>query len=160
MNKHAVIAMHDIIPGEMQCAAFVCTSERVRNEFARVFPDLDAAPPDTTHKLLVCITFQRTSVDLVSQGPAAEEDKRANGERFLSVASLVCASLRGRGHWADMADPATGYPVLGTRGGHTHNDLETVERFLHYPSTLVGSCCVTDHPSNDLCFLLFRDFAH
>lgn len=144
-------------------------SLRARAELRRVFPQ---CPADESNGLRAVLTVQRTRVDLgeaggrwrdgnppcdasrqrrdvlfvVARGLEAEEDKRRAGERFIRVAKGAVDAVRAQGYWADIADPATGYPIIGERGGETHNDLETLQRHLRYRSVQVGSCCVLEHP--------------
>lgn len=112
-------------------------------EVARLFPALRLSDE---HGLWVVFILQRTSHDLLSREEAAEREKDAKFERFFAGGKLFAAAMQRQGYWADMTDPATGYPLLTERGGFTHCDLDYVQALLHYPGTQVGGCCVMSHP--------------
>ena len=114
---------------------------RRRHEIEAVFPELHGG-----EELFAIFVMQRTQHDLVARGDGPEREKDQCCERFLRFGKVVCTRLRRRGFWADLSDPATGYPIIGDRGGQTHNDLDLVESLLRYPGTQVGACCVVTHP--------------
>ncbi len=120
------------------------TSARLRQELNGVFPEL--ADCGSALELYAVVTVQECHYDLVSRSQGAEREKNSHCERFLTWGRAVAEAVRGAGGWADMPDPATGYPVLGRRGGLAHNELECVQRVLKFSSTQVGSCCVLEHP--------------
>jgi len=59
---------------------------------------------------------------------------------------LVSKAIRDKGFWADLADPASGYPVLGERGGMAYSDIDGIAVLLPYDQQQVGGCGVVSHP--------------
>eukprot|EP01114_Cavostelium_apophysatum_P018263 TRINITY_DN5616_c0_g1_i2.p1 TRINITY_DN5616_c0_g1~~TRINITY_DN5616_c0_g1_i2.p1 ORF type:complete len:114 (+),score=23.99 TRINITY_DN5616_c0_g1_i2:174-515(+) len=57
----------------------------------------------------------------------ADEERTRLGEKFIKIASSACNSLKKQGYWADLADPFSGLPFLGSRGSTPFYDLEFVE---------------------------------
>jgi hypothetical protein len=115
-------------------------------EIEGVFPDLFFGDGGKCRHLHAIITMQESAFDLVSRSPGAEREKESHCERFLRWARVIVHVVRMAGFWGDMPDPATGYPVLGRRGGFVHNELDCVLTSLKYSASQVGSCCVLEHP--------------
>jgi hypothetical protein len=91
-------------------------------------------------------TFQRCQWDLVGTGPHVEAEKDEKLVNFYHWAVTVCHRLRRQGYWADLTDPASGYPVLGQRGSSIYPDAHGANRLLAYDLMNTGCCSVLLHP--------------
>ncbi|KNC79502.1 hypothetical protein SARC_08108 [Sphaeroforma arctica JP610] len=114
--------------------------QRMRKEMPNVFPGVDFKG------LLIIPTFQRTDLDLTSIGPAIEEVKDDCLEKFHRWGSAVCNAIVERGYWADLADPATGYPMLGEPGTSFYPEVIGAQTLLGYDMILTGCCQMLCHP--------------
>lgn len=119
------------------------SSARQRRDVEGVFPD---GRLGDASELIVVVTMQESRFDLVSRSPEAEAEKDRHCERFFRFARVVARISQLEGCWCDFPDPATGYPVLGARGGLVHNELDCAQTALKFPVTQVGACCVLEHP--------------
>jgi hypothetical protein len=131
--------------GPLNLDVFVAPVEsaRLRRELEGIFPEM---PQQSQQQVFAVVTMQETSFDLVSRSPGAEEEKNRFCDRFFRWARVVALSARSEGCWSDFPDPATGYPVLGQRGGLMHNELDCVQTVLKFPVNQAGGCCVLEHP--------------
>ncbi|KAL2912480.1 hypothetical protein HK105_208052 [Polyrhizophydium stewartii] len=122
-------------------------------EIALVFPGLvkrRAGEMETLKgelkDLLVVPTFQESVYDLVGITPATNWERDVLLEYFLAFGKLFCGWLHERGFWADMTDPASGFPVYSDRGTSLYPDVDGCARLLRYATHLAGCCRVLDHP--------------
>ncbi|KAJ1650182.1 hypothetical protein IWQ61_008949 [Dispira simplex] len=97
-------------------------------------------------EVLIVPTFQKSRHSLVTIGPEIEEEKDEMLETFLVWANIVRNSLVKAGHWADMTDPASGYPVHSSRGPSYFSDVAACQYLLKYPVMTTGCCNVLVHP--------------
>ncbi|KAJ3282384.1 hypothetical protein HDU76_008718, partial [Blyttiomyces sp. JEL0837] len=65
---------------------------------------------------------------------------------FYAWGKRVCDCIHSNGHWSDMTDPASGYPMFTPRGTSLYPDVDGAVRLLRYSTTLVGCCKVLSHP--------------
>ncbi|KJE92417.1 hypothetical protein CAOG_03394 [Capsaspora owczarzaki ATCC 30864] len=127
-------------PPPMEVSVHACPTYMF-SEVQRVFPQ-----PLERERLLILPVILRSTNDLVGMGPAVEAEKDALLEIFMSWASRVCELLGERGHWADMTDPCSGYPVYGERGASCYPDVLANELLLKYPVINTGCCKIMSHP--------------
>ncbi|KAJ1961021.1 hypothetical protein IWQ62_004010 [Dispira parvispora] len=97
-------------------------------------------------KVLIVPTFQKSRHSLVAIGPEIEEEKDEMLETFLAWANNVRDALVKAGHWADMTDPSSGYPVHSPRGPSYFSDVAACQYLLKYPVMTTGCCNVLTHP--------------
>eukprot|EP00471_Norrisiella_sphaerica_P012722 CAMPEP_0184498576 /NCGR_PEP_ID=MMETSP0113_2-20130426/39346_1 /TAXON_ID=91329 /ORGANISM="Norrisiella sphaerica, Strain BC52" /LENGTH=206 /DNA_ID=CAMNT_0026886161 /DNA_START=95 /DNA_END=715 /DNA_ORIENTATION=- len=96
---------------------------------------------------IVCIpTFQHCSCDMLEFTDEAEKEKDKLLKSFYAWCQAVCAELISQGFWADYIDPCSGYPVLGSSGSSTYNEVEGMQLLLRYRHQQVGMCKVILHP--------------
>lgn len=135
---------------------------RFRRELLAVFPELLNIPTGTASSsstaslnadlsslftdVHIIPTFQRCQWDLVATGPHVEAEKDEKLVNFYHWSALVCGRLREQGFWADMTDPASGYPVFGGRGSAVYPDVHGANRLLAYDIMNTGCCSVLLHP--------------
>eukprot|EP01134_Creolimax_fragrantissima_P000887 CFRG0887T1 len=113
---------------------------RMLKELPAVFPDVALTG------LLIVPTFQRTKVDLTAIGPEVEEIKEECLYKFYRWGTGVCKAVEHRGYWADMADPATGYPMLGKPGVTFYPEVIGAQTLLGYDMIQTGCCQMVCHP--------------
>lgn len=118
-----------------------CPNNRYLKEFCSIFPDFPK-----NYILFIVSVMQRSSCDLVVKSVESEKAKNFLCDRFISWGKSVSSGCLKKGFWCDLEDPATGYPLIGKRGGVTHNDVESFQSLLKYNSEQVGSCWVLEHP--------------
>eukprot|EP00729_Bicosta_minor_P018760 gene18760-32336_t len=100
---------------------------RMKEDLGRVFPGVDMA------NMLIVPTFQPCKCDLVAMGPEPEAEK----DRLLENA---------QGHWADLTDPCSGFPVYGERGPGWYPDVIGSQMLLQYTMLDTGCCKLIAHP--------------
>eukprot|EP00842_Homolaphlyctis_polyrhiza_P002893 jgi/Hompol1/3604/HPOL_006674-RA len=96
--------------------------------------------------LLVIPTFQESMYNLVGITPESNWERDILLEYFYAFGKLFCEFLHAHGHWADLTDPASGYPVYSDRGTSLYPDVDGCARLLKYATHLAGCCRVLDHP--------------
>lgn len=150
---------HDAIPIELEYSIHPCP-KRLQKELYSVFPSIQSlissnttqsisdntSPQSLNHNLLVIPTFQRCQWDLVGTGPHIEQEKDEKLHSFYIWAGTVCHQLRRQGYWADITDPASGYPVFSERGASVYPDVCGAQRLLRYDVMNTGCCRVLLHP--------------
>ncbi|KAI8620965.1 hypothetical protein BC830DRAFT_380064 [Chytriomyces sp. MP71] len=104
------------------------------------------APADFADNLLVVKTFQRSQSDLMVVSEASNAERNLLLECFSSWGRYVITRIRSHGFWADMTDPASGYPVYTPRGTSLYPDVDGSSILLKYPTHLVGCCRIVSHP--------------
>lgn len=115
-------------------------TKRMIPELERVFPGVELA------SCFVVPTFQECKSDMVSNGDAQDREKDELLENFVSWARGICVKLREMGHWADLTDPCSGYPVLGERGPGWYPDVIGSQMLLGYDVIDTGCCKLLAHP--------------
>lgn len=117
----------------------------LRRELNMVFPRRKNDPGPAS-RLLAVPTMQRSAVDLSDWGAEAAAEK----DRLLRTAyawcGAVCDALEAAGHWADFADPPSGYPARGERGGTLYNEIQGAQTLLRYRTDQAGPCRLLLHP--------------
>ncbi|KAI9137353.1 hypothetical protein BKA69DRAFT_1041803 [Paraphysoderma sedebokerense] len=108
----------------------------------------DGLPIDM-NQLLVIKTFQPTEHDLVSWGKEVDMERDLCLERFVHFASILRSKLVERGYWADLTDPASGYPIYTPHppaSTSIYPDVHGAEILLSYDTLSTGCCKVLIHP--------------
>lgn len=113
---------------------------RMKEDLQRVFPDVDIT------NCLIIPTFQKCNCDLVASGPVADAEKDRLLENFVDWAKACCETLQAKGHWADLTDPCSGYPVYGERGPGWYPDVIGSQMLLRYDMIDTGCCKLISHP--------------
>jgi len=128
-------------------------NERVKIEYSvhkmqpRMKPDMERCfPGEDLANLLIIPTFQQCKCDLVADGPGPAAEKDALLESFMAWAQEICQELRDEGHWADLTDPCSGYPVFGDRGPGWYPDVIGGQMLLRYDLINTGCCKLLSHP--------------
>ncbi|KAJ3192869.1 hypothetical protein HK101_005816 [Irineochytrium annulatum] len=96
--------------------------------------------------VLVIPTFQQSSHDLVAVTPDTNWERNLLLEYFFSWGKRMCYHLRKMGHWADLTDPASGYPMDTDRGVSLYPDVDGAAVLLKYATVQAGCCRVIAHP--------------
>jgi hypothetical protein len=94
----------------------------------------------------VIVVLQPTGCDLAKRSPATEAQKQQLRQRFLQVGQAIAQHLQAQGHFADLFDPKTGYPVLSPPGSLALDDVAVVKACLGYPINTFKDCCLVLHP--------------
>jgi hypothetical protein len=115
--------------------------KRVLDQVTGIFPGLSAATD-----LLVIPTCQRSDVDLVTTGEAADAEKDRLLERFAEWAVALCGRLSSAGYWCDYIDPCSGLPMMHKEGQTPYSEVEGLTVLLGYRTANAGCCKVVLHP--------------
>eukprot|EP00124_Ichthyophonus_hoferi_P002526 Ihof_evm5s175 gene=Ihof_evmTU5s175 len=107
---------------------------RMVTELRNVFLNVDL------NNLLVVPTFQKTNIDLTSIGQPIEKIKDECLETFYQWGGQICQRLNKKGFWADMADPSSGYPMIGAQGPSFYPEVLGGQIILGYDLTSTGCC--------------------
>jgi len=113
---------------------------RFTRELKDVFPEVVCLKEG---RCLVVPAFQRCEHDLVG---AVNRERDEKLEDFVQWGMEVCQKLRDRGHWADITDPASGYPIFSKPGPSPYPDVQGAEQLLKYDVQNAGCCKVLLHP--------------
>ncbi|CAG8557014.1 11945_t:CDS:2 [Ambispora gerdemannii] len=117
-------------------------SSRLSRELEKVFPEVAA----DLGRCLVVPTFQKCEHDLVGVGPLVDKERDAKLEAFIEWGTSICEKLRQYGHWADITDPASGFPVFSSPGPSMYPDVEGAQQLLKYDVQNAGCCHILLHP--------------
>jgi len=141
VQRKKQVVLEPLALGNAFEVALVHPPRALLTDLAPIFPDLKEP-----HKLLVCPTVQRSSVDLAGIGDTVENEKDRLLQTFVAWADIVTARLRAAGHWVDYIGPTTGMPALGARGSSGYSEVEGFEVLLNYRVQNVGCCKIILHP--------------
>ncbi|CAG8501196.1 3004_t:CDS:2 [Ambispora leptoticha] len=111
-------------------------SSRFLRELEAVFPKVA-----NLDRCLVVPTFQKCEHDLVGIGPLVDKERD-----FMEWGTSICEKLRQYGHWADITDPASGFPVFSSRGPSMYPDVQGAQQLLKYDVQNAGCCHILLHP--------------
>ncbi|KNE60942.1 hypothetical protein AMAG_06704 [Allomyces macrogynus ATCC 38327] len=142
-------ADHDgtTIPLEVSVHA---VGRRFARELVGVFPDMPAYTEslhdDSEPTLLVIPVVQPTAHDLVEFGRDVDAERDVMLERFVGFAHGLAERIEEGGWWADMTDPASGYPIRTRPGPRLYPDVPGIQTLLRYDAMNVGCCSVLLHP--------------
>ncbi|KAJ3368076.1 hypothetical protein GGF31_006909 [Allomyces arbusculus] len=141
-------ADHDgaVIPLEVSVHA---VGRRFARELVGVFPDMpsyaESLHDDSEPTLLVIPVVQPTTHDLVEFGRDVDAERDVMLERFVRFAHALAERI-GDTWWADMTDPASGYPIRTRPGPRLYPDVPGIQTLLRYDAMNVGCCSVLLHP--------------
>ncbi|CAG8604900.1 9649_t:CDS:2 [Paraglomus occultum] len=116
-------------------------SSRYARDLKSVFPevkDLD--------KCLVVPTFQKCVNDLAAFGEVVDKERDEKLENFIEWGKAICEYLKARGHWADLVDPASAYPMYSSPGPSGYPEVVGAEQLLKYHSQNANCCKILLHP--------------
>jgi len=94
----------------------------------------------------ILVVLQKSQCALSDRTPETEAQKQQLREQFLKFGGAVVARLGKMGHWAEMFDPQTGWPVLSKPGQLKLDDVAVVQACLGYPLIDKGGCLGLQHP--------------
>ncbi|KAJ3021343.1 hypothetical protein HKX48_008738 [Thoreauomyces humboldtii] len=116
-------------------------------ELSLVFPDL-RNNPGLSSDLLVIPTFQQSVFDLVSVTNETQWERDLLLDYIHVFALAIVTQLRRQSYWADLTDPASGYPAFSeARGISLYPDVDGCVQLLGYQTVQAGCCRVITHPS-------------
>ncbi|KAJ3172887.1 hypothetical protein HDU87_007723 [Geranomyces variabilis] len=113
-------------------------------ELELIFPQAKAN--SVLPSLLVIPLFQQSVYDLVAVSPETNWERDLLLEYINRWAKAVVMSVRRLGFWADLTDPASGYPNFSPRGGSLYPDVDGSVALLGYHTIQAGCCRVLVHP--------------
>ncbi|KAG9306894.1 hypothetical protein G9A89_002563 [Geosiphon pyriformis] len=116
-------------------------SSRFTRDLKGVFPKVN-----DLEKCLVVPTFQKCVYDLVGTGPLIDKERDEKLEMFFEWGTAVCEILRKNGNWADITDPASGFPMFSPPGPSIYPDVQGAQEFLKYDVQNAGCCHILLHP--------------
>ncbi|RUS20595.1 hypothetical protein BC937DRAFT_94847 [Endogone sp. FLAS-F59071] len=120
----------------------VCApTPRFQRELAHVFPERGMK------SLRVVPVIQRCENDLVGVGAGVDKEKDEMLERFVTWGNTIIARLRLLGYWADLTDPASGYPLHSSPGASPYPDVQGTQTLLRYDVQSTGCCHILLHPT-------------
>ncbi|CDH59579.1 protein [Lichtheimia corymbifera JMRC:FSU:9682] len=119
-------------------------STRFMREMDTVFPQLSVRQ---RKELLVIPIVQRCKHDLVGSTPEIEEEREFKLENFIEWGGRMIDRLHSLGMWADLTDPASGFPLRSTPGPSPYPDVQATHALTHYDIQNVGCCHIMLHPA-------------
>lgn len=139
------------------------------------FPPYRPAPPSSSYELhetqlnTLCdfvfevVTVQKPegSVDLFTRSEDVELEKerllvtvqpfaftaeKPTFSKFVQWAEPIIDRLKAQGFWADITDPASGYPVFTQRGSAAFSEVDGAQRLHAWDTVQAGGCFMLSHP--------------
>ncbi|KAJ3122828.1 hypothetical protein HK098_002442 [Nowakowskiella sp. JEL0407] len=100
------------------------------------------------NQLLIMPIFQKSAYDLVAITPETNRERDRLLENCYKIARQFKTLLQQHSpsYWADLTDPASGYPLFSPRGLSLYPDVDGAQRLLKYQTDLVGCCRILLHP--------------
>lgn len=95
----------------------------------------------------VLVVLQPCQLALLERTPETETQKNQLREKFIGFGYSVALKLKSTGHWADLFDPRTGFPMLSEAGYLKLDDTAVVQSCLGYQLTAQSGCFVIEHPT-------------
>ncbi|KAI9207460.1 uncharacterized protein BJ171DRAFT_578579 [Polychytrium aggregatum] len=134
---------HSLTSTTMQVSVHT-PGRHLKKELALVFPELK----NSKHldQLLVIPTFQLSRHDLVAVTPETNLERNILLDYIYIFGQKFRDNIAALGYWADMTDPASGYPIYSDRGAALYPDVDGAIRLLKYQTILAGCCKVLRHP--------------
>ncbi|KAJ2961505.1 hypothetical protein NQZ79_g3288 [Umbelopsis isabellina] len=117
---------------------------RFQRELAHIFPTMRR---QDMKRILVVPVIQRCDNDMVGITQSANTERDVKLELFVEWGKLVVDRLRSVGMWADIMDPASGYPIYGAPGASPYPDVQGTQALLKYDIQNTGCCHVLLHPA-------------
>ncbi|KAH8551987.1 hypothetical protein BGW37DRAFT_493154 [Umbelopsis sp. PMI_123] len=117
---------------------------RFQRELTHIFP---AMRRQELKRILVVPVIQRCDNDMVGVTKSTNAERDVRLELFVEWGKLVVDRLRSVGMWADIMDPASGYPIYGTPGASPYPDVQGTQALLKYDVQNTGCCHVLLHPT-------------
>ncbi|GAB5590182.1 hypothetical protein Unana1_05082 [Umbelopsis nana] len=117
---------------------------RFQRELAHIFP---AMKRQDLKRILVVPVIQRCDNDMVGITKTINSERDVRLELFVEWGKLVVDRLRSVGMWADIMDPASGYPIYGPPGASPYPDVQGTQALLKYDVQNTGCCHVLLHPT-------------
>ncbi|KAI8366666.1 uncharacterized protein BYT42DRAFT_549751 [Radiomyces spectabilis] len=119
-------------------------SSRFLRELRSVFPDLS---PKQQKSVLVIPVIQHCQRDMVGITNDVNHERDVKLETFVSWGKRVVTRLRSVGMWADIMDPASGFPIFSAAGPTPYPDVQGTQALTQYDVQNVGCCHILLHPT-------------
>ncbi|KAI9275545.1 hypothetical protein BDA99DRAFT_532516 [Phascolomyces articulosus] len=119
-------------------------SHRFMKEVDSVFPHLTIKE---RNDLLVVPVIQQCYHDMVGATPEVNKERDEKLELFIEWGKYIVQRLGSVGFWADVTDPASGFPVFGKQGPSPYPDVQATQALTHYDIQNVGCCHILLHPT-------------
>ncbi|KAI8084515.1 uncharacterized protein BX664DRAFT_337167, partial [Halteromyces radiatus] len=117
---------------------------RFGRELAVVFPSLTNKQ---LKEILVVPVIQRCEHDMVGITQTVNHERNEKLEIFVSWGKSVVDRLRRIGIWADIMDPASGFPIYSEAGPTPYPDVQGTQTLTKYDIQNVGCCHILLHPT-------------
>ncbi|KAI9499583.1 methylmalonic aciduria and homocystinuria type D protein [Zychaea mexicana] len=119
-------------------------SDRFLRDMATVFPHLSVRQ---RKDLLVVPVIQQCENDMVGLTYEVNKERDDKLELFVDWGKRVADRLASVGFWADVTDPASGFPVLSEAGPSPYPDVQATTALTRYDIQNVGCCHILLHPA-------------
>ncbi|ORX56978.1 hypothetical protein DM01DRAFT_1334534 [Hesseltinella vesiculosa] len=117
---------------------------RFSRELATVFPQLTARQ---RKDLLVIPVIQQCDHDMAGNNDAINKERDVKLELFIQWGKRIADRLRGLGMWADVMDPASGFPIYSEAGPTPYPDVQGTQTLTRYDVQNIGCCHILLHPA-------------
>ncbi|KAI7887725.1 methylmalonic aciduria and homocystinuria type D protein [Mucor mucedo] len=120
-------------------------SSRFLKDFDTIFPSLSAK---TREQLLVIPVVQKCVNDMVGFSEVVNKERDVKLELFVEWGKLVVDRIKSIGMWAEIMDPASGFPVFGESGPSPYPDVQGTHMLApRFDVQNVGCCHILLHPT-------------
>ncbi|KAI9308317.1 hypothetical protein BJ944DRAFT_260506, partial [Cunninghamella echinulata] len=116
---------------------------RFGRELGTVFPSLSSKQ---RKEILVVPVIQRCEFDMVGITQIVNKERDDKLELFVSWGKSIVDRLRTVGMWADIMDPASGFPIYSEAGPTPYPDVQGTQTLTRYDIQNVGCCHILLHP--------------
>ncbi|KAI9033980.1 methylmalonic aciduria and homocystinuria type D protein [Phycomyces nitens] len=102
--------------------------------------------PKQRKELLVVPVIQKCFHDMSASTPEINRERDEKLDVFVDWGKRVINRLNGLGMWADVMDPASGYPIISPSGALPYPDVQGTIDLMGYETHNVGCCHILLHP--------------
>ncbi|KAI8335209.1 methylmalonic aciduria and homocystinuria type D protein [Blakeslea trispora] len=120
-------------------------SQHFLRDFEAIFPNISARQ---RKQMLVVPVIQKCQNDMVGITKEVNYERDVCLELFIQWGKLVVDRIKSVGMWADIMDPASGFPVFGEAGPSPYPDVQGTHMLTsRFDVQNVGCCHILLHPT-------------
>ncbi|KAI8091390.1 methylmalonic aciduria and homocystinuria type D protein [Gilbertella persicaria] len=120
-------------------------SPRFLRDFDSIFPQLSSKQRS---QLLVVPVIQKCQHDMVGITKEVNYERDIRLELFVEWGKKIVDRIKSVGMWADIMDPASGFPVFGEPGPSPYPDVQGTHMLSsRFDVQNVGCCHILLHPT-------------
>ncbi|KAG2234983.1 hypothetical protein INT48_000225 [Thamnidium elegans] len=120
-------------------------SSRFLRDFETIFPSLNTKQ---RKQLVVVPIIQKCEFDMVGLSKNVNYERDIKLELFVQWGKKVVDRIKSIGMWADIMDPASGFPIFSEGGPSPYPDVQGTQMLApRFDVQNVGCCHILLHPT-------------